>query len=96
MFDDRFVLRYRNKSTFAEKDIDEVLISAKNNQIQISSTKDRIHTASLFALDGKQLFQTQQLKTKTHLIEATQWKSKVVIVKVILETGQKISRKLVF
>lgn len=95
-FDDRFVLRYRNKSTFAEKDMDEVLISVKNNQIQISSTKDRIHAVSLFALDGKQLFQTQQLKTKTHLIEATQWKSKVVIVKVILETGQKISRKLVF
>ena len=55
----------------AEKDMDEVLISAKNNQIQISSTKDRIHAVSLFALDGKQLFQTQQLKTKTHLIKTT-------------------------
>ena len=95
-FDDRFVLRYRNKNTIAEKDMDEVLISAKNNQIQINSTKDRIHAVSLFALDGKQLFQTQQLKTKTHLIEAAKWKSKVVIVKVTLETGQKISRKLVF
>jgi uncharacterized delta-60 repeat protein len=95
-FDDRFVLRYRNKNTIAENDMYEVLISAKNNQIQINSTKDRIHVVSLFALDGKQLFQTQQLKTKTHLIEATQWKSKVVIVKVTLETGQKISRKLLF
>ena len=95
-FDDRFVLRYRNKNTVIEKETDAVHITTKNNQILINTTKQEIREVALFSIDGKQLYQALQLKTKTHLIEAANWKSRVVIVQITLETGEKMSRKLLF
>ena len=95
-FDDRFVLRYRNKNTVIEKETEAVQITTKNNQILINTTKQEIREVALFSIDGKQLYQALQLKTKTHLIEAANWKSRVVIVQITLETGEKMSRKLLF
>jgi hypothetical protein len=95
-FDNRLILRFKNTNEVAEKLTDEVQIVTRTNQIQISSTKDKISLVALFSIDGKQLFQARQLNTKTHSIEAALWKSKVIIIQIILETGEKISRKLLF
>ena len=95
-FDNRLVLRFKNTNEVAEKLTDEVQIVTRTNQIQISSTKDKISSVVLFSLEGKQLYQAQRLNTKTHSIEASLWKTKVLIVQITLETGEKISRKLLF
>ena len=95
-FDNRLVLRFKNPNEVAEKITAAVQVVTSNNQIQISTTKDKISSVALFSIDGKQLFQAIQLNTKTHSIEAALWKSKVIIIQITLETGEKISRKLLF
>jgi uncharacterized delta-60 repeat protein len=95
-FDNRLVLRFKNPNEVAEKITAAVQVVTSNNQIQISTTKDKISSVALFSIDGKQLFQARQLNTKTHSIESALWKSKVIIIQITLETGEKISRKLLF
>ena len=93
-FDNRFVLRYQNKNAVPSAISVEVQIVTRNNQIQITSSKETINKVSLYSLDAKQLYQVQQLKTKTHFIEAAFWKTKVLIVQITLETGAIVSRKV--
>jgi uncharacterized delta-60 repeat protein len=95
-FDNRFVLRYQNKNVVPEEVTTEVEIVTRNNQIQISSFKDKINKVSIYSLEGKQLYQAQQLETKTHFIEAAVWKSKVLILQITLQTGEVVSRKVLF
>ncbi len=95
-FDDRFVLRYENKNTIPEEITSEVQVVYRNNQIQISSLKSKINKVSIYSLEGKQLYQVQQLETKTHIIEAALWKSKTLIVRIVLESGEIVSRKVLF
>ena len=95
-FDNRFVLRFQNKNAVPSAISAEVQIVTRNNQIQITSSKETINKVLLYSLDGKQLYQAQQLKTKTHFIEAVFWKTKVLIVQIILETGAVISRKVLW
>jgi hypothetical protein len=95
-FDNRLILRFKNTNEVAEKLTNEVQIVTRTNQIQISSTKDKISLVVLFSLEGKQLYQAQRLNTKTHSVEASLWKTKVLIVQITLETGEKITRKLLF
>lgn len=95
-FDNRFVLRFQNKNAVPSAISAEVHIVTRNNQIQINSSKETINKVSLYSLDAKQLYQVQQLKTKTHFIEAASWKTKILIVQIILETGAVISRKVLW
>lgn len=95
-FDDRFVLRYENKNAIPVEITSEVQVVYRNNQIQISSFKSKINKVSIYSLEGKQLYQVQQLETKTHIIEAAIWKSKVLIVRITLESGEIVSRKVLF
>lgn len=95
-FDDRFVLRYENKNTIPEEITSEVQVVYRNNQIQISSLTSKINKVSIYSLEGKQLYQVQQLETKTHIIEAALWKSKTLIVRIVLESGEIVSRKVLF
>jgi uncharacterized delta-60 repeat protein len=94
-FNNRFVLRFQNNYSVSQKVIAEVQIVTKNNQIQISNSKGNINEISLYSLEGKQLYHVQELNTKTHFIEASLWKSKVVIVHISLATGEVVSRKIV-
>jgi hypothetical protein len=95
-FDNRFVLRFQNKNLVPEEVLAEVQILTRNNQIQISSSKEIINKVALYSIDGKQLYQAQQLKTKTHSIEASLWKTRVLIVQITLETGEVVRRKVLF
>jgi uncharacterized delta-60 repeat protein len=95
-FDDRFVLRYENKNTIPEEITSEVQVVYRNNQIQISSFKSKINKVFIYSLEGKQLYQFQQLETKTHIIEAALWKSKTLIVRITLESGEVVTRKVLF
>lgn len=95
-FDNRFVLRFQNKNAVPSAISAEVQIVTRNNQIQITSSKETINKVSLYSLDAKQLYQAQQLETKTHFIESAFWKTKILIVQIILETGAVISRKVLW
>jgi hypothetical protein len=95
-FDNRFVLRFQNKNLVPEEVSAEVQILTQNNHIQISSFKDKINKVSIYSLEGKKLYQAQLLETKTHSVEASLWKTNVLIVQITLETGEVVSRKVLF
>ena len=90
------IMFFQNKNAVPSAISAEVHIVTRNNQIQITSSKETINKVSLYSLDAKQLYQVQQLETKMHFIEAASWKTKVLIVQIILETGAVISRKVLW
>jgi uncharacterized delta-60 repeat protein len=94
-FNNRFVLRFQNNKAVSQKVFTEVQIVTKNNQIQISNLNAIINEISLYSLEGKQLYHVQELNSKAHFIEASLWKSKVVIVHITLATGEVVNRKIV-
>lgn len=95
-FDSRFKLLFLDKNAVPEKLDVEAQVVTQNNQIQISSSKETINKIVLYSLDGKQLYKASELKTKTHLIEAAIWKSKILIIQITLETGEIVRRKVLF
>jgi hypothetical protein len=95
-FDNRFKLLFQDKNAVLENTDVEVQVVTQNNQIQISSSKETINKVVLYSLDGKQLYKASELKTKTHLIEAAIWKSKILIIQITLETGEIVRRKVMF
>ncbi|MEY4433377.1 MAG: hypothetical protein RLZZ44_1511, partial [Bacteroidota bacterium] len=92
-FDHRFVLRFQHIKVSEPSNV-EVEITTKNDQVQITTSKEIINAISLYSLEGKRLYQAKQLHTKTHIIDASLWKTKGQILQIILQTGKKISRKL--
>jgi hypothetical protein len=94
-FDNRFVLRYEIQDIIPEEVTAEVKIIARNNQIQISSSKELVRKVLLYTIEGRLLYQADQLETKIQTIDATLWESKVLIVQITLATGEIESRKIV-
>jgi hypothetical protein len=94
-FDNRFVLRYENKNTIPVEITSEVQVGYRNNQIQISSSKELVRKVLLYTIEGRLLYQADQLETKIQTIDATLWESKVLIVQITLATGEIVSRKVV-
>lgn len=95
-FNNRFVLRYENKNVPPEEITSEVKVVCQNNQIQISSSKELLSKVSLYSLEGRLLYKEDNLETRTQTIDSALWKSKIMIVKVTLATGEEVSRKVVF
>lgn len=95
-FDNRFVLLYQNKNTIPEEATAEVQIVTRNNQIQINSSKELVRKLSLYSIEGRLLYQADQLETKIQTIDAVLWKTRVLILQITLETGEVIRRKVLF
>jgi uncharacterized delta-60 repeat protein len=94
-FDNRFLLRYEIQDIIPEEVTAEVKIITRNNQIQIISSKELISKVSLYSIEGRLMYQADQLETKVQTIDAALWKSKVLIVQITLATGEIASRKVV-
>ena len=95
-FDNRFALRYVNRNIIHEEVTAEVQIVTRNNQIQINSSKELVRKLSLYSIEGRLLYQADQLETKNQTIDAVLWKTRVLILQITLESGEIISRKVLF
>jgi hypothetical protein len=98
-FDDRFVLHYTNKS-LSITDIEDmeqtVLVSVKEQIINVTSTKENMSEVSVFDLTGKLLFNKKKINATKLQVFNLQSGSQVLLVKTTLENQYTCTTKIVF
>ncbi|MFT5715080.1 MAG: hypothetical protein ACI9WT_001656 [Flavobacterium sp.] len=98
-FDDRFVLRYTNK-TLATDDFDiveeGVLVSVKNKQIKIASASELINTVKVFDLLGRLVYEKSKIDGNEWSIPHLVANKQVLLVKTVLQNGQIITDKIIY
>nr|WP_315145332.1 T9SS sorting signal type C domain-containing protein [uncultured Flavobacterium sp.] len=98
-FNDRFVLRYTNK-TLGTKDYEslenQVVISNKYKQIRVYSKAETIDNVVVYDLLGRKLFQKDKVDSSEIIISNLISSQQVLLVKVILKKGNEVTKKVVF
>jgi hypothetical protein len=98
-FDDRFVLRYTNKS-LSISDIEDMeqtlLVSVKEKIIKVTSTKENMSEVSVFDVTGKLLYNKKKIDATKLQISNLQSVSQVLLVKITLENQYTSTTKIVF
>jgi hypothetical protein len=98
-FDDRFVLRYTNKSlgTVDIENVDQtILVSVKERSIKVTSTKENISEVSIFDVTGKLLYHKKKIGNTELQLSNLQSANQVLLVKTILENGYLFDTKIIF
>jgi hypothetical protein len=98
-FNDRFVLRYTDK-TLGRNDFDlndkNVIISKDRNGLKIKSAIENIKRVTVFDLLGRKMFEKGAINnTEFHTSNIALY-NQIGIVKVTLNDGQEISKKIIF
>ncbi len=100
IFNDRFVLRYDSQAQLGVDDFTsnqpQFYISVKNRVIAINSEKAPLREASVFDINGKLLFSSQNRGESYMEITGIQANSQILLVKAILDDGRIIARKVLF
>lgn len=98
-FNDRFILRYTNK-TLNNKDFDstekQVLVSNKNKQIIVNSNRESIGKVAIYDILGKQLFLKEKVNAYQLTIDNLVSTRQTLLVKVSLQNGQTITKKIMY
>ncbi|MFV8377751.1 T9SS sorting signal type C domain-containing protein [Flavobacterium sp. LB3R33] len=98
-FNDRFVLRYVDK-TLGTGDFEtadnNIIISVKNKQIKIDSPNETIDKVLIFDLLGKQIYRKISIGNNEQIISNLSSSEQALIVKVVLQNGQTVSKKIIF
>jgi hypothetical protein len=98
-FNDRFILRYTNK-TLNNKDFEtlenQVLVSNKNKQIKVNSKVETIEKVSVYDLLGRQLFKKEKVNSNELTIPNMVSGQQTLLVKVTLQNGQTVTKKIIF
>jgi hypothetical protein len=99
VFNDRFVLAYTNKTLATDDFVDTkfgVLISNKNKEVSIKSSDEIIDKVFVYDFSGKQLFKKINITNNVCKIINLGPTDQALIVKVILQNGQSVSKKIVY
>ena len=98
-FDDRFVLKYSNK-TLATADIDaavsQVVVSVKSKQIKINSFVETIDKILIYDVLGRQVYKKDNVDGSELLITDFVSSHQVLIVKTILQNGKMVTDKIIY
>lgn len=97
-FDDRFVLRYTDKTLGTDdfKDIDEaILVSVKDKVIKISSNEESIRDVSIFDVSGKLLYSKKKIGSKDLQIANLQSGNQVMLIKISLQNDVTSTIKII-
>ncbi|MBW7870580.1 MAG: S8 family serine peptidase [Flavobacteriia bacterium] len=96
-YNDRFVIVYRPTKT---KSIDanvgnEILFAKKDNKIVVTLTIDKISEIEIFNLVGKSVFKNSEINSNEFKINSLNFNHQVIVVAVITETGELVTRKFI-
>ncbi|MFC4478126.1 Ig-like domain-containing protein [Flavobacterium chungangensis] len=98
-FTDRFVLRYTNK-TLGTDDFenvqDGVLVSIKSKVINAVSETENIKEVQIYTIGGQLLYNKSKIDAKELEITNLHSSNQVLLVKVILENGHVVTKKIIF
>ena len=97
-YNNRFVLKYRNASltnnTFVN-DNNNVIIAVKDSKINILSNTENIKSIQVYDILGRNMYDNQTVNSKSFAIQNLAAKNQTLIVKIKLENGEIVTRKIV-
>ena len=98
-FTDRFVLRYTGK-TLGTDDLENlensVLISVKNKTVSITCSKETIKDVTIFNVGAQLVYSKNKVNSSELQITNLHSSDQVLLVKVTLENGSTITKKVIF
>jgi hypothetical protein len=97
--DNRFLLRYTDEALgnpSFEAVADAVFIANNKNQISIQSSMESIESVTVYDVLGRLLLKKSNIKNNTFLINNLTLSNQTLIVKIVLENGQTVTKKIVF
>ena len=98
-YTDRFVLAYVNKTLGLgefEANDKNVLVAVQNKVITITSGTEKVDTVYIYDLTGKMIYKTANLSDTVVKIDNLKVKNQVLLVKVILDTNETKTYKIVY
>jgi len=98
-FPDRFVLRYTNKTLGTddfENLADGVLVAVKSKVVNITSGTENIKEVQIYTIGGQTLYNKNKIEAKELQIANLHSSNQVLLVKVILENGHEVTKKIIF
>lgn len=98
-FNDRFVLRYTDKTLGVEDviaDGNKVFVTVKNKQLKVTAGKEDINSVAIYSILGKQIYFKKDITSKELVIENLSSSDQVLIVKTVLEDGTLYTTKTIF
>ena len=98
-FNDRLVLRYTNKTLGTgefENTENDLIVSVKEKVIKVNSAKESIQQISIFDITGKTLYSKNKIESTDFQISNLQSGNQVLFIKVTLENGFIVSKKIIF
>ena len=97
-FDDRFVLRYTNNALSNpnfETLNNSVVVAVNNHELTIKSYIENMQEVTVYDILGRQLFQAKNINNNNFLGSNISLSQQTLIVKIKLENGVTISRKII-
>jgi uncharacterized repeat protein (TIGR02543 family) len=98
-FNDRFILRYTNK-TLGTADLEtlekQVLVSNKNKQIKVNSAVETIDKVLVYDLLGRQIYKKEKVNSNELTIPNLVSSQQTLLVKVSLQNSQTVTKKIIF
>jgi uncharacterized repeat protein (TIGR02543 family) len=98
-FNDRFVLRYTDRTLGTanfETLENQVLVSNKNRQIKVNSKAETIDKVMVYDLLGRQLFKKEKVNSNELTIANVVSSQQTLLVKVSLQNGQTVTKKIIY
>ena len=98
-FNDRFVLRYNNKTLGTENydsPVNKVLVSNANKEIKINSFAETIDKVVIYDLLGRQVFQKTNVNNNELSIANLISSHQTLVVKTLLQNGNTFTDKIIY
>jgi hypothetical protein len=98
-FNDRFVLRYSNRTLDNENfDVlsNSIIVSKDKNELKVKSQSEMIKRITIFNLLGKKVWDQDNINNNEFRSSNSNVTNQTVIVKITLTTGIVISKKVAF
>jgi hypothetical protein len=98
-FDDRFVLRYTNKTLGTgefETAENAILVSVANKEIRINAISQTIDKVFIYDVTGKLIYKKDKVENPKLVIENLKSSNQVLLVKVVLDNKHTQTKKIIF
>lgn len=102
VFPERFMLRYKNSGTLDTSDFasldKNVFVSIKDKTIKLQAVSDteNLSETTIYDIGGKLLYNKKEINNKELLITNLQPTHQVLLVKITLDNGHTVTKKIVF
>jgi hypothetical protein len=104
-YDNRFIIHYGSVNTnkTAKKNTsdsiglgNEVIVSVKNNQLNVNSFEEVIDKVFVYDLNGKLIYEKEQINTNEFSTPTLILNNQMLVVKVTLQNGKMVIKKAIF